>query len=145
MYQLVQLLVPIGICVVLPVLIVWIVCRASSNRDNKRAEVLIEAIKANNAIDATALAQAFSKPPRSQRELLSGRLLRACIFGLVGLVLLACPVCAFALGGIDLEDMIEFLMIGLVLIAVGVSYLIVFFFSRREMNSKNSVSDDTRR
>ena len=35
MFDIVQALVPIAVAVVLPVLIVWIVFRAASNKDNK--------------------------------------------------------------------------------------------------------------
>ena len=52
MESIIAVLIPIFICVVLPVLIVWIVFRATMNNDNKRAEVLIKAIEANNGIDA---------------------------------------------------------------------------------------------
>ncbi len=39
------LLIPIGVCVVLPIMIVWIVFKAKTNNDNKRADVLIKAIE----------------------------------------------------------------------------------------------------
>ena len=48
------ILIPLGVCVALPVLIVWLVYRSRTNKDNRRAEVLIEAIKANGGIVPTS-------------------------------------------------------------------------------------------
>ena len=79
------ILVPIFICVVLPVAIVLIVFLYNMNSDNKRAQVLIKAIEANKDIDTDKLAEAFSKPRRSPREILNLRLLRGSIFTLCGL------------------------------------------------------------
>ena len=75
MESIIAVLIPIFICVVLPVLIVWIVFRAAMNNDNKRAEVLIKAIEANNGIDADRLADALGKPRKTAREILNLRLL----------------------------------------------------------------------
>lgn len=42
-FILVQVLVPISICVVLPVMIVWIVAKARAQEVNKRTEVFLRA------------------------------------------------------------------------------------------------------
>ena len=42
---LVAILVPIALCVVLPVMIVWIVSKARAHEVNKRTEVLLAAIE----------------------------------------------------------------------------------------------------
>ena len=40
----VAILVPLGICVVLPVMIVWLVTRARQNETNKKTEIMLKAI-----------------------------------------------------------------------------------------------------
>ena len=50
MFWIVQTIVPIAVAVVLPVLIIWIVFRAASNKDNKNAEIIIKAIENNSGI-----------------------------------------------------------------------------------------------
>lgn len=57
-------LVPIFICVVLPVAIVAIVFAAMSNRDNKRSQVLIKAIESNSGLDAAKLVEALQTPQK---------------------------------------------------------------------------------
>ena len=44
MGEIVAITVPLGICVALPVLIVWLVVRARQNETNRRAEILLKAI-----------------------------------------------------------------------------------------------------
>lgn len=129
-----DILVPIFVCVVLPVAIVLIVFLASMNSDNKRAKVLIKAIESNNGIDADRLAEAFKKPVKTAREILNLRLLRGCIFTFIGLAL-----AIFGIIDSDSYDTIEDnmgLMLGGISLAIGISYLVVFFVTRRNVNDE---------
>ena len=76
MEELVTILVPIFLCVVLPVAIVAIIYWEKINSTNKRTQVLIKAIEANNGINADKLAEALSGQRKSAKEILNGRLLR---------------------------------------------------------------------
>lgn len=125
-----DILVPIFVCVVLPVAIVLIVFLASMNSDNKRAKVLIKAIESNNGIDADRLAEAFKKPVKTARE----SLLRGCIFTFIGLAL-----AIFGIIDSDSYNTIEDnmgLMLGGISLAIGISYLVVFFVTRRNVNDE---------
>ena len=50
--ELVGLLVPLGVCVVLPVMIVWLVTRTRQNETNKKTEIMLKAIESGATIDA---------------------------------------------------------------------------------------------
>ncbi|MGM9844834.1 MAG: DUF6249 domain-containing protein [Muribaculaceae bacterium] len=128
-FDLVPILVPLGVCVALPVLIVWIVFRTIKNNDDKRAEVLIKAIETNNGIDADKLAEALTKPRKSPRQLLTLRLLRGCIFTFIGIA-----GTAFYLIADDDEDS-GILLLSVISIAIGISYLVVFFMTRNDVNT----------
>lgn len=129
-----QILVPIFVCVVLPVLIVFIVFRAAMNSDNKRAEILIKAIEQNGDVDADRLAKALEKPRKSPREVLNLRLLRGCIFSLVGLFLIAVGLVSFAAGTEFGADPVTVPMLfGGASMAIGISYLIVYFVTRGQV------------
>lgn len=124
----------IFVCVVLPVLIVFIVFRAAMNSDNKRAEILIKAIEQNGDVDADRLAQALEKPRKSPREVLNLRLLRGCIFSLIGLFFAVIGLVSWAQGTEFGADPVTIpLLFGGALLAVGISYLIVFFVTRRQV------------
>lgn len=128
--------IPIFICVVLPALIVWIVFRASINNDNKRAEVLIKAIESNNGIDADRLADALAKPRKTAREILNLRLLRGCIFSFIGLGFFATALFANS-EGIHSDNIVIPMLAGSVSLAIGVSYLIVYFVTRKQAGASS--------
>lgn len=144
MFYLVQILVPVGICVVLPVLIIWLIVRGNMNSVNKRAQVLIEAIKANDNIDADKLVEALAKPKRSgrsARQLLNLRLLRGCILSLIGVVVTTLSFWIWAVEAIDTDELYLVLLISTVCLAIGIGYLIVYFVSRKQLSSDNTDSE----
>jgi len=128
------ILVPIFICVVLPVAIVLIVFLYNMNSDNKLAEVLIKAIEANKDIDTDKLAEAFSKPRRSPREILNLRLLRGSIFTLCGLGFVIFGLVGLANDfTIRMEPVMIPMICGASCLAVGISYLIVYLVTRKQL------------
>lgn len=59
--------------------------RASTNKDNRNAEIIIKAIENNSSIDADKLAEALGKRQRTPLQVLQLRLLRGCIFTFAGI------------------------------------------------------------
>lgn len=131
MFQLVQIIVPVSICVVLPAILVWIVFRSRNNKVNKNAEVVIKAIENNSSIDADKLISALATPEKSPAEVLRLRLLRGCMFSLIGLALL---VMTFFPLGFDVSLLALF---SGGFLAVGISYLIVYFVTRKDIEGGN--------
>ena len=128
----VTVFLPICICCVLPVTIVWLICRRWINNDNRRADVLIEAIKTYNGMDIDRLVETLAKPNRTPAELLNLRLLRGCIFTLVGLALtVVCVVICLNCGGMT-DPAGIFMVLGAVSVAIGVSYLITYFVTKKQ-------------
>ncbi len=128
----VTVFLPICICCVLPVTIVWLICRRWINNDNRRADVLIEAIKTYNGLDIDRLVETLAKPNRTPAELLNLRLLRGCIFTLVGLALtVVCVVICLNCGGMT-DPAGIFMVLGAVSVAIGVSYLITYFVTKKQ-------------
>ena len=122
--DLIPILVPIFICVVLPVAIALIVCWAKVNNDNKRAEVLIKAIEANNSIDTDKLAEALQKPKKTEREILNMRLQRGCIFSLLGISSLIYGLCC---------DKEYANIVCCVALPIGIGFLITYFVTRKNI------------
>lgn len=131
---LVPILVPIFICVVLPVSIVAIVFAAAMNNDNKRSKVLIKAIESNCGIDAERLAESLQKPKKTAREILNLRLLRGCIFSFVGLALCIVGIVSYCTGTEFSADPVSVpLVFGGASLAIGLSYLVVYFVTRKQV------------
>ena len=123
------MVISIFVCVVLPVAIVWIVFAAIRNSDNKRAEILIKAIENNANVDADKIAEAFNKKPKTPRQLFIGRLLRGCIFTLIGVAFAVWIPLAHLADG-EVRGAVIFSGISF---AIGISYLIVSFLTRKSL------------
>lgn len=134
MFWLTQMLVPLGVCVALPVLVVWIYYRSVTNRDNKNAEIIIKAIESNSAIDADKLVAALGKQEKTPAEVLQVRLLRGCIFTLLGIA--AAVIAALVYRA---EDFFAFsILTSGFCLAVGLAYLIVYFVTRKSVRNADS-------
>lgn len=130
---LVALFIPIAICVILPVMIVWLVCRMRTNADNKRAEIIIEAIKCNDS-DPERLSQSLLPKTKTPRELLNLRLLRGCVFTLLGVVLgIICLILGY--GDAPWFQLNGMVVLSGVFLAIGVGYLIVYFVTKKDLSS----------
>lgn len=128
-------LVPISICVVLPIMIIYLITRQGINNDNKRAEIIIKAIEANNNIDADKLAEALGKQKKTPREILNRRLLYGCIFTLEGIGLSIAGIIGLCNGMEFGADPVSIPIIsGMICLALGISYLIVFFVTRKQVD-----------
>lgn len=129
-----EILVPICICAVLPIAVVAIVFWTARNSDNKRAEILMKALETGNGIDADKLAAALEKPRKSPRQILNGRLLKGCIFSLSGLMLIIVGLVNFFCGAEFQADPVTVPMVfGGISLAVGASFLIVYFVTRSQV------------
>lgn len=125
-------LIPLGICVVMPILIVWLRTRARQNETNKRTEIMLKAIESGATIDAD-----FFKGQVVERRTLKERMLARLtaasvtgmlgIFGLVGGILFACKNCWDA----DDDLAIILIVLGGILLAVGLALFIVYLVGRR--------------
>lgn len=125
-----EILIPICICVVLPIAIVLIVFLTKINSDNKRAQVLIKAIESNNSIDTDRLAEAMQSQKKSALETLNLRLLRGCIFTFLGIALWIINIVSPCVAD-RLEMPLN--LLGAASIAIGISYLVTYFVTRQQV------------
>jgi len=128
--------------VVLPVAIVLIIAFNNIKADNNRAKVIIKAIEANNNIDADKLAESLKRPHKTAREILNLRLLRGCIFGLLGLAIITVGLVNLATGSEFGADPVTVPMVfGGASLAIGASYLIVYFATRKQVIDSENKDD----
>ena len=146
-----QILVPIFVCVVLPVSIVLIAALTKMNADNKRSQTIIKAIesKGNDNVDIARLIESLN--PQSDKnqksssiELLYRHLLRGCIFSLCGLVMVAVGIINLATGAVFSSDQVTVtLLLGGISLAVGISFLVVCAVRHKDLaNSLRTLETD---
>ncbi len=131
-----DVLVPIFVCVVLPIAIVFIGSYSKINGDNKRTQIILKALEANKDVDTDKLIESFKKTPRSARQILNLRLLRGCIFSLVGVALVLVCIVNLICGVEVSADPVSVPMIfGGASMAIGISYLIVYYVTRKDVDA----------
>lgn len=125
MFWLVQILVPIGVAVVLPIAIVAIVFRSALASERNRKEIVLAALEKNPDIDVEQLMKNLKKSEKLIKEKLLARLERGCLCCLMGMAFM---VLYFFLG-VQGEDLI--VVVGAALIAIGIAFLVSYFVGRR--------------
>jgi len=125
MFWLVQILVPIGVAVVLPIAIVAIVFRSALASERNRKEIVLAALEKNPDIDVEQLMKNLKKSEKLIKEKLLARLERGCACCLMGVAFM---VLYFFLG-VQGEDFIT--VVGAALIAIGIAFLVSYFVGRR--------------
>ena len=83
---LMNILVPVAICVILPIMIVWLVGRVRQNETNRKAEIMLKAIENGQSIDPEIFTSKKRVAP-IKKDLLE-KLNGACITTLMGLAFL---------------------------------------------------------
>lgn len=122
----------IFICVVLPILIVLITSMRKILSDNKRSQIIVKAIEADKEIDTDKLLDALQRPKKSAQEILNSRLLYGCIYSLVGLALIVSGIVS-SVWYADPDTTMILYIFGSISIALGISYLIVYFLTRKQV------------
>ena len=131
LFWLEDILVPLGVCVALPVLIVWLVMRARQNEMNSKTEVMLKAIEAGVPVDADFFRS--HKTPKSVKERLLKRLASACVTSLLGLAFVAVGIFMKVHFGesVNAGSMMTSIVIGSILLAIGIGLFIVYFIGKK--------------
>ena len=126
-----DILIPISVCVVLPVMVVWLVNRTRQNEINRKADIMLKAIESGATIDANFFkAQQENK---SIKERLLKRLTGACIFTLTGLVFAVIGLFNWTnlTENMSNDSAVIPMIFGGLFLAVGISLFVVLFVSRK--------------
>ena len=123
MDNLVEILVPLGVAVALPVCIVSIIFRSAMAADRNRKEIVLAALEKNPNLNVEDLVKRMKKSEKLIKEKLLAKLQRGCLCCLMGV--------AFVLLYFFLSVQNEFLIIaGTALIPIGIAFLISYFVGR---------------
>lgn len=122
-------LVAISICVILPIVIVWITTRCRIHAQNKRTEVLMEALKVNPNVDVQKLIDGMSKRQLTPAEAKKRNLSKGVMFTLMATVFIIVPF----ITGSNNDDLNDMLIAGGILLSIGIANLVVFFFGNKHV------------
>ena len=123
MEEILALSIPIFICVVLPVMVVWLVTRANTRRTEKKMDVLMKAIENGTEIDPDMLVDINGgKSMKMKLVDKHGSGVMLTLMGLVFILLAAFNVLSFAAWGY---------YAGIPILAVGIGTLVSYFFGMK--------------
>ena len=132
-----DILMPLGVCVVLPVMIVWLVMRTRQNETNKKTEILLKAIESGATVD-TEFFKSQQRGQKTIKERLLSRLTWGSISSLIGVVLLVLAIVfanSYAPDGWNFgsSPAPTFAIIGGISLAIGLALFAVFFVGKKIM------------
>lgn len=124
MFWLVQLLVPIGVAVVLPITIVAIVFKSALASERNRKEIILAALEKNPNLDVEDLVKRMKKSEKLIKEKLLARLEHGCTCCLMGVAF----VLLYFFVEVVRTDMLLF--VGAALIPIGIAFFVGYFVGR---------------
>ena len=130
-----DIILPIFMCVVMPVAIVWLVMRAKQNETNKMAEIMLKALEAGIPLDPDFFKTQTRTLQKSLKERQLGWLTAACILIALGLgsILVGAIIILINNWTYDTAPTAYSLLTfagGLVLV-IGIALLVVYFIRKR--------------
>jgi hypothetical protein len=128
-YVLKDIINVIGICVLLPIVIVWLINRRKTNETNRRAEILLKAIEAGSTVDLNLFKE--QQKQKSIKEKLLDRLTAAWVTTLVGLPIIAFGISMYCLLEHPSEGLLAIACIGSIIMAVGIALFGVYFAGKK--------------
>ena len=132
MFQLLSdVMVPIGICVVLPISIVMLYLRARKHETNKRTEILLAAIEKNAEIDVDDFLAKLAPPKKSIKQMLLTKLMWGSIITAIGAGAMGYTIYADVMGEMRVGILQNCYLFSAPILLVGVAILIVFFVSKK--------------
>lgn len=132
--------IPVSICVVLPVLIVWLVLRFRKHTIDKKVELLSKCIENGIEIDPGILANARMKNSSTRKSLLN-KLATAIIFLISGLAILVISIVN------DMTMVYGPMTASIIILSVGLGmlawYLTGVKFLKNEMEKEDKARENT--
>ena len=132
-----ETLVLLGIFVVLPTIIVWLVSRYKKHETDKRAEMALAAIEKDSDLDLEAFFRKMNLPSRTIKEKLLNKLLWGCIFTIFGVcIYIALAVFGMVIDRIDANMFIGLSMVAVPSLGVGIAFLINYFVGKKALKQE---------
>ena len=122
-------LIALGCGCLLPIFGIWFGIREKMNETNQRTQILLAAIEKNPDMDVEELLEKMTPKKKLLKEKLLSKLQAGCITSLLGLAFIGYGSWICYMGG-DNNPLVK-IIIGLILLAVGIAFLINYFVGKR--------------
>lgn len=130
----------LGTCVGLPLACVCLFVYMKNHETNKRSEILLAAIEKNVDINADVFFRKLSDSQQSLKERILKKLTYGLLFSAVGLGCL-CIAIWMSINGYEPKQIYGKLFIANIPLFVGISYIIMYFISKKELAKELEQND----
>ena len=120
------LLIPIGICVALPISIVYLILKRNIISENNKKEIILAALEKNADVNIEELVKKTSAPDKLLKE----KLLKKLQWGLMTIVL-SFGLFIYAIFVGDASELKLYVIGSVVLLAIGVSLLFTYLMGKK--------------
>jgi len=120
------LLIPIGICVALPISIVYLILKRNIISENNKKEIILAALEKNADVNIEELVKKTSAPDKLLKE----KLLKKLQWGLMTIVL-SIGLFIYAIFVGDAGELKLYVIGSVVLLAIGVSLLFTYLMGKK--------------
>lgn len=124
--DLTELLVPIGICVALPISIVYLILKRKIISENNKKEIILAALEKNADVNIEELVKKTSAPDKLLKE----KLLKKLQWGLMTIVL-SIGLFIYAIFVCDAGELKLYVICSVALLAIGVSLLFTYLMGKK--------------
>ena len=143
--ELCQVMIPIGICVILPISIVMLYLRARKHETNKRTEILLAAIEKNAEIDVDDFLAKLAPPKKSIKQMLLTKLMWGSIITAIGAGAMGYTIYADVMGEMRVGILQNCYLFSAPILLVGVAILIVFFVSKKMLAKELQAEEELKK
>lgn len=128
-----EIIVPIFVCVILPVAIVFIIGRTKQNEINRKSEIMIKAIENGQQVDPELFkaAEPAPKAPKTLKQELVEKLTGGCVVSLMGLAFMTLFLIDLFMPEAHILFGSWLPVAGGVMLAVGIGLLISYFAGKK--------------
>ena len=126
--DLTELLVPIGVCVALPISIVYLILKRKIISENNKKEIILAALEKNADVNIEELVKKTSAPDKLLKE----KLLKKLQWGLMAVVLgIGLLIYAILVGNYLAVDLQLYVVGCVAILAIGVSLLFTYLMGKK--------------
>ena len=132
-----QIFIVIGVCVVLPIFVVWLITRARQHETDKKTEIMLKAIESGAQLDPEMFK---GKQPRTRsiKEELMDKFTGACVTSFMGIAFLVTGLLNQSNPGMfkGLWFMETSSFAGAILLAIGIALFLSYLVGKRTLTKE---------
>lgn len=129
--NLINALIPISICVVLPIIVVKLITRERINRDNMRKDIILAAMEKNTDIDVEEMMKKLNGPKKLLKEKLMTKLLIGSVLIIFSILVYVAMTVYMIYMGFERNMFIALSLAAVPALAIGIGFLINYFIGKK--------------